>query len=184
MKSNFRKIILVGLLVLFPTLLFGGEVHDYVTFWDYTNVSEQITWDPIVNNAECVGPQDPKECCTGPATGNCLDVPQYYKLKIWHKEHDREYARGKVDHPGNIATTTFPRTGHYIVMITSCITEGDPPVERCAENCDSGDPPICVTDWCESIDANCSMVDLAGDGTYEERAWWVFRQLAPPGGIE
>jgi hypothetical protein len=107
------KLLLVGLFMLFPTLLFGGEVYDYVTFWGYTEETIPIAWDG-----------DPV---------NAIDEVTQHEVEMYHVEHKQVIASGKTTHPNQQMTLVFPRSGHYIVKVRSCHDIGDPPVYDCSE---------------------------------------------------
>ena len=124
------KSLLVGLLMLFPTLLFGGEVYDVVTYWDFTEKYETVAWDPVQDN---------------PDTEEVESAAEYYNIKMLHIEQNVELARGRVDHPGTQAALVFPRSGHYKVMVNACNHDSEG-VEQCS-------------DWAESTNSQYATVD-------------------------
>ena len=167
MKLIFKIFLMVGLFMLFSTISFGGEVHDVVTYWGYTEEYETVTWDPVqddpvTDSLLCVANDDPWECCTSAGLGNCVeDTAEYYNIKMMHIEQNVEIARGRVDHPGVQAAVVFPRSGHYKLMVNACRMVGDPAVEECSE-------------WAESTDPTYA--------TYngQPKGWWVYRHISPP----
>jgi hypothetical protein len=107
MKLSRFKVLLVGLIMLFPTLLFGGEVYDVVTYWGYTEEYVTVGWDSVIN-------------------------AEYYNIKLFHKEQQVEIARGRIDDPTTQIIVAFPRSGHYIVMVNSC-NHNSEGVEQCSD---------------------------------------------------
>jgi hypothetical protein len=157
MKLTFKILIMVGCFMLFSTISFGGEVYDVVTYWAYTEEKVTVEWDPVQDD---------------PATPDITEpTADYYKIKLFHKEQQVEHARGRVDHPGAIATLSFPRSGHYIIMVTSCLNGATPEEDTCAEQCE-GD--VCEEWWTESIDPERSTVNG------EPKGWWVYKHISPP----
>ena len=132
---------------------FAWEKLDYVTYSGYTGEEVTIGW---------TNPCTDTTTCT---------TPDEYEFEFYHKDMGVVLIKGTT--PNTQVTVKLTRTGHYIPRVRSkknnC-THEDPE--------DPNSPMIpCFSGWAESIDPQYAVVDD------ENRAWWVFTWIKPPGDV-
>lgn len=82
--------------MLFPISFVNGEVQDYTTYSDYTEIPATIAWDSDAG-------------------------AEYYNFELFHYEHNLVSATGNTQQTQ--ITINFPRSGHYIFKVRSCTSQ-------------------------------------------------------------
>lgn len=98
------KYLLILGFVLFPIFFANGEVLNYTTYSDYTEIPKTIAWDPSEN-------------------------AEYYKFQAYHYEQNSIAVIGTTAQTQIIIH--FPRSGHYIIKVKACAVQQE--IEVCSE---------------------------------------------------
>ena len=83
-------------LLLTSPAIYAGEVFDYLTYYDYTEIPVTIAWDTD-------------------------DGAEYYKFELYHYDHKSVYVNGSTQQTQ--VTIDFPKSGHYIFRVKSCTSK-------------------------------------------------------------
>ena len=125
-------------------ILYAAELKRAVTYFGYTEEYHTISWDIVQDD---------------PATPEVEQTAEWYEVELFHIEQQVAIARGRVDHPGNLAAITYPRSGHYEHRVRACVQ--------------GATEPLC-SEWSTSLNAAVSTVDG------QPEAWWVYKHVSPP----
>lgn len=81
--------------MLFP-ISSNGEMLDYITYYDHTEKSETVAWDPSEN-------------------------AEYYKFEAFHYERKTSIVIGSTSQTQIVVN--FPKSGHYVFKVKSCTSQ-------------------------------------------------------------